>query len=68
MPIDRKRLLELRAKAKAALADPNLSDATRALFKQALDHAEVALGLDSARLRQASRSAAGIASRQERWN
>jgi hypothetical protein len=51
MPIDRRRLHEIRLKARAALANHNLSDETRWLYKRALDHAEVALELDSARLR-----------------
>src|SRR5712691_7707301 len=53
--IDRKRLLEERAKAKAAVSSPELSDETRALYKKAMDHADVALGLDDAIKRKEAR-------------
>lgn len=49
MPIDRKKLLEGRLRAKALLAHPDQE--IRNLAKKALDHAEVALGMDDARLR-----------------
>jgi hypothetical protein len=49
--IDRLRLLLVRERCKAALSDPELCDEIRALYKRAMDHAEVALGLDSARAR-----------------
>jgi hypothetical protein len=51
--IDRRRLLLIRERSKAALSRPELSDEIRALYKRAMDHAEVALGLDSARARWA---------------
>jgi hypothetical protein len=41
----------VRLKARAGLANPYLSDETRWLYKRALDCAEAASGLDSARLR-----------------
>jgi hypothetical protein len=52
-PFDRPRALLVRERCKAAPSNPELSDETRALYKRALDHAEVALGLDSARARRA---------------
>ena len=55
MSTDRKRLLEDRATAARAVADPNLSDRTRGLAKVALDKADVALGLQDAMARRAER-------------
>jgi hypothetical protein len=54
--IDRRKLLEGRLKAKAILAAPDFSDETRALAKKALDHADVALGLDDAIRRKLART------------
>jgi len=51
--LDRLRLLLIRERCKAALSDPELPDEIRAPYKQAMDHVEVALGLDSARARPA---------------
>lgn len=48
MSIDRKSLLSRRSQARAALSDPNLPDQIKAKFKKAMDHADVALGLDQA--------------------
>jgi len=56
MSLDRKRLHEVRQRALQQLANPELSQQARDLYKQALDHAEVALGLDSARLRRQAAS------------
>ena len=47
MSVNRKKLLAGRSQAKAVLAS-NLSAETKALAKVALDHAEMALGLDDA--------------------
>jgi hypothetical protein len=46
MPIDRKKLLDGRERARAALAHPDLPQALRDQFKLALDQANAALGLD----------------------
>jgi hypothetical protein len=59
--IDRRKLLEGRLKAKAILAAPDFSDETRALAKKALDHADVALGLDDAIGRKLARTSSPIA-------
>ena len=48
MPIDRKKLLDGRMAAEAALAQPGLPADLQAMFKQALDQANAALGLDEA--------------------
>ena len=56
MSLDRRRAREVRQRALRMLRDTNLSAETRALYKLALDHAEVALGLDSARLRRQAAS------------
>jgi hypothetical protein len=56
MSLDRKRLHEVRQRALQQLANPEMSQQARDLYKQALDHEEVALGLDSARLRKLAAS------------
>jgi hypothetical protein len=53
--IDRKRLLETRLKAKALLAS-DLPAAARASAKKAVDHADLALGLDDAIARKLART------------
>ena len=52
MKIDRRRLLVQRLSALKMSRDVDLSPETRALWKKAADHAQVALGLDAAARRK----------------
>ena len=56
--MDRRRLLDQRAKAKQGMMDQRLPDYIRALAKKAVDHADVALGLQDALKRKALKGSA----------